>query len=584
MLILNLIFCGGGLAKPGIDSLRQLILKNSGDPTKLSVLYSDLSREYLRSGNDSSLQAAMTGLNLAEKANSLDGILHNCVSIGLYYLSSDSLNLARKYFLRALKISGKDSDPVLKMKTLNGLGYISDLQSDYAGALNYYMQGKELAEETGNIIWRADFLNNIAAFYNSAGVYEKSIRLFIEASNIYREKNDSVYYANSLVNIGRAYLGLKKYDSSLAYYRLAIPIQQRLKNYYGLANLYLGLSAIDFELSRFQESLANVNTGMKMIDSLDKTFHGSTAYMRANTEEQMGEIFQKIKNYSEAESHYRNAIKYSKQGSFLLYETNALGGLSEIMEITGRIDSALFYSKLHHRFADSLWLLSNKQKIVLTELEFSFKNQQEKQRIETEKGEAISARNKMIFILSISLVFGISLLLLLLYLLQRNKTRHTNLQKINLELENVSLEKDVDLKNKELVLQSMNLAERKEVMTEMSNKLQVIIQTSTEENISPLRTLLHDFNSKSSERFWDEFNAHFRDVHPQFYTSLTKDHPGLTPTEIKLCAFIRLNLTTKEIEQLTRKSENTIKIARHRLRHKLGLGRADNLTGYLNKY
>ncbi|MCX6282048.1 MAG: tetratricopeptide repeat protein [Bacteroidetes bacterium] len=577
-------FSGNIPIQPSIDSLKHMIINGKRDPGKLSVLYAQLAREYYKTGSDSCVPTALTGLKLAENAGCQDGIRSNCIYLGLCYLKSDSLNLAKKYLLKALVLINLQTDPLEKMRILNGLGYISDLQSDYAGALKYYMQGKKVAEETVNNLWRADFLNNIAAFYNSAGMYQKSVGLFKEASNIYSENKDSTYYANSLVNLGRAYLGLKKFDSAITYYNLALPIQLRLKNYYGLANLYLGLTEIKIQQSKLQDAIDLLKIGMEMIDSLDKGFHGSGLFMKVDAEQAMGLIYLKMKEYRQAESHYRIVRKLAQQGSFLQYETEAIKGLSEVMEKKGQKDSALFFARLYQKYSDSLWQIRDNQKIILTELEFAFKNDQEKNKIEIEKQQVVKARNNLIYILIFSIVVGTSMVFLLLYLLQRNKARHINLVKKNLELENINLEKDIDLKNKELLIQSINLAEKKEVMSEMSDKLQGLIDSSVSPDDNPMRNLLRDFKNKNSENFWDEFNARFRDVHPQFYSSLTKDHPGLTPNEIKLCAFIRLNLTTKEIELLTRKSENTIKIARHRLRHKLGLGREENLTSFLNKF
>lgn len=55
----------------------------------------------------------------------------------------------------------------------------------------------------------------------------------------------------------------------------------------------------------------------------------------------------------------------------------------------------------------------------------------------------------------------------------------------------------------------------------------------------------------------------------------------LTPNERKLCAFLRLNMTTKEIAELTEQSPRAVEVARHRLRKKLKLNRSENLTSYL---
>jgi DNA-binding CsgD family transcriptional regulator len=71
------------------------------------------------------------------------------------------------------------------------------------------------------------------------------------------------------------------------------------------------------------------------------------------------------------------------------------------------------------------------------------------------------------------------------------------------------------------------------------------------------------------------------DVHQEFYQRLNEMFPDLTPNEKKLAAFLRLNMTTKDISAITYQSTDSIKIARSRLRHKLGLTQDDNLIAFL---
>jgi len=73
-------------------------------------------------------------------------------------------------------------------------------------------------------------------------------------------------------------------------------------------------------------------------------------------------------------------------------------------------------------------------------------------------------------------------------------------------------------------------------------------------------------------------------VHESFIKELQSEHPTLTSNELKLCAFVSLNLSTKEIAAITLQSEDSIKKARYRLRKKLCLDEKDNLLVYLSKY
>jgi DNA-binding CsgD family transcriptional regulator len=83
---------------------------------------------------------------------------------------------------------------------------------------------------------------------------------------------------------------------------------------------------------------------------------------------------------------------------------------------------------------------------------------------------------------------------------------------------------------------------------------------------------------------WKEFETHFANVYEDFYKRLVQRHPELTPGERKLCAMLRLKLSTKEIATLTLQNPQTIDIARYRIRKKLQLSQDINLVSYLSGF
>lgn len=87
-----------------------------------------------------------------------------------------------------------------------------------------------------------------------------------------------------------------------------------------------------------------------------------------------------------------------------------------------------------------------------------------------------------------------------------------------------------------------------------------------------------------NENFWNEFETRFTDVHVDFYKNLASKHPGLTSNERKLCAFLKLDLTTKEIASITFQNAKSIDMARYRLRKRLGLDGDESLQNYLQQF
>jgi len=82
---------------------------------------------------------------------------------------------------------------------------------------------------------------------------------------------------------------------------------------------------------------------------------------------------------------------------------------------------------------------------------------------------------------------------------------------------------------------------------------------------------------------WEEFKFHFEKVHQGFFTRLTGKFPGLTTKYQRLCAYIHLGLSTKELAGLINVTPESAEIGRIRLRKKLSLSRAENLNSFLQK-
>lgn len=86
----------------------------------------------------------------------------------------------------------------------------------------------------------------------------------------------------------------------------------------------------------------------------------------------------------------------------------------------------------------------------------------------------------------------------------------------------------------------------------------------------------------SNLKVWEEFEYVFVQVHPDFFETLGTRFPDLTPNEKRLSALLRLNLSTKDISNITHQSVHSITVARTRLRKKLGLSNTnENLVTFL---
>ena len=141
-----------------------------------------------------------------------------------------------------------------------------------------------------------------------------------------------------------------------------------------------------------------------------------------------------------------------------------------------------------------------------------------------------------------------------------------------------------ETKNKELISKVIVMVERRERVLSAIDCLQKYKSSSHndyEKQVYHVLNIIRQQFETSSE--WDEFESYFLDVYKNFYKKLNKKHPNLTSREVRLCAFLKLKMNTKEIANLTNLSVKTVEDYRTNLRKKLGLPKKINLIQYISK-
>lgn len=152
-------------------------------------------------------------------------------------------------------------------------------------------------------------------------------------------------------------------------------------------------------------------------------------------------------------------------------------------------------------------------------------------------------------------------------------------QKID-KLENEKLKTEIDLKNDQLTTITMQLVKNNEFI----QNIQKDLLTSLEQNApkGKLRKISKNIDTElSKDQSWDEFAYHFDQVHGNYLQKLSENNIKLSPREIKLAAFLRMNMSSKEIAVMLNITLRGVELARYRLRKKLNLTREQNLVEYL---
>ncbi|MBI3883135.1 MAG: transcriptional regulator [Sphingobacteriales bacterium] len=165
-----------------------------------------------------------------------------------------------------------------------------------------------------------------------------------------------------------------------------------------------------------------------------------------------------------------------------------------------------------------------------------------------------------------------------IYELERNKTENELIA-----LRNEKLETDILLKNSELASSAMLLVKKGDQFASLKEELEKIMKSSNNPKaIADLKKINKALDEGSGrDKEWENFTKHFDIVHNNFLINLKEIHPTITATESKLSAYLRMNLSSKEIAQLMNISVRGVEISRYRLRKKLELPTGANLFDYL---
>jgi len=181
---------------------------------------------------------------------------------------------------------------------------------------------------------------------------------------------------------------------------------------------------------------------------------------------------------------------------------------------------------------------------------------------------------KMYAIMSVAVVPGIKQII-------SSITNITERKKAELQLQQMMV-----LKDRELALSAISLAQNTELNTMFISKLNMLKQSNKGniEQLSIISDLISDVSKNQQNYNWENFVNQFTLIYPNYINAILTVHPELTSSDIKLCTLLRLHISTKDIANITNLTYDSIRVFRTRLRKKLKLGSDEGLVAYLMQF
>lgn len=389
-----------------------------------------------------------------------------------------------------------------------------------------------------------------------SSMYKEAVDYFAQALSLARQMGNKLLLGCSYSNLGIAYAYQKENNQALLYFNCSLKISEQHNFWILLLHNYLNFASFYKDSKQFKES---EECCRKAISIAQSNKNWRTLCVAMNT---LGQNKLEQSKYIEGLPYAYKGDSIAKKLSLMNEMTVSSLLISDLYAGIHQNDSALKYYKLYSCCKDSLYSRQNQTNLQKIKFEYQIKEQQALQ-------QQKSIRNGIITTL---LILGLLIIITKYILISRNKSRKLKL-----------IECDLDYKKREITSKMMYIRKKNEAIASIAGKLEESKHLFSGKS-SPLIThTIKELSTNSQNESWQEFEIRFKEVDPDFFRKLSDRFPRLTPNDKKLCAYLKLNLSTKEIASLLNLSVNSILSARYRLRKKLDLNKADtNINQFLD--
>lgn len=368
-------------------------------------------------------------------------------------------------------------------------------------------------------------LNTIGIIQSKNKQFERANKTFEYVIKYAINQEDLSLLAQVYSNLANSKRREKKYDEALSYMNKSDSLCQKLNLEYGLVINMINRSELFLEQKKFRNALNEILIAEKFV----------------------------IEKY--------NNPKLNMEFYSILYKI--YDGLSD------NTNANLFYRKYNELKQQ---FLGDIPRSIISEWELT--TEREKFLKKMNDNEVIRKNYLKIALISIIVLFVASIIYFI-------KNKNYILEKNEAALEKQKIQYDLELKSKELLTESINNFTIQNTKNWIFEELDTLLKDLPLSHQKKFVNLRRKLKSNSNDQFMTEFEARFIGVYEVFYQKLKSIAPDLTPNELRICAFMRLHISSKEIAYLTNRTIGTIDNTRSIIRKKLKLDENESLQQFL---
>ena len=512
----------------------------------------------------------------------------NLIKLG--HKEKENRNYAKAMeYLMEVKIYANENQ-LLDMQSvaLNSMGIVYLKILDYEKAMECYLDAYQIASELANDKRKGIILNNIAVLYSENNDFDKALEYLDIAYKIAKELNNSASMLTTLNNMSSYSIKKGDWEQTGKYLAKAEKI---LKNY-SADTLYI--FAIQYQKTEYFYFKKEYDLAEQLaLDALNQDVGKWDKDLEIEYLLTLSKIYHAKKMTPQAISFAKDALKNIPNLPMTIEIYTHLSDLyraANLPSLVMQCQDSIIMMK------DSLAKLNNMSQLQRGQIQFDMRNLEKKM----EENNARQKQERIIF--TFIFLFAIALFLLILYIrttknkqskitaeLKFEKEKNENLvlekrlreQETQALLEQTAYKNEIDLKNKQLVSQTLFQLSKNELIEEISHALSNIPNQS---DIPELQPIIHKMQSQIKElsgEDWNSFLIYFDQTNPSFLAILQEKHPDLTANDIRFLSYVYLNLDTKEIAKLLHITPEYCKKKKQNLAHKLEVP-SSKLFNYLS--
>lgn len=590
-IITILFYTNLSYSQSRIDSLEKIVTEYYRDSISegtLEALYS-LSQYYRFKNPVKSLEYSTELKDLAILEGNDQFVADAFSQIGNSYYDLGIFYLAYENYYQALEIFKELDNTSYVANSLNDIGNLNISQSLYDLALEHFSQALRYIEDgdlTEDPLKYAEALANtycnISEVYKRQNDYDTAKYFALEAFKLQKKSGDLIQLGKTLLVLGSLYIEID-IPTALAYFQQAEKLFEIEENESFLAATYRYYGDVYKQIEEFDKAIEYYHSSLELYLTEENRFQV------INLLTIIGRLQLENDKPDDAISIAERVLDLSKKSGFLVQQRDIYMLLSDIYKYQGDYETSLENYKNYTILLDSLY--SSQVIQTMTRIEVLNETEIKEREIAIQR---LSISRKNIMLIALIVVVVLMILVIVFIIRRHNYMQKTSKiiseqqhkiysqQKMIMEQEKENLTKELEYKNQEVTYKTMNLLQVNEYYIQLIDDLAKANEQSSNPEISRIvRDMRNKIKTEASEKTWQEFEMLFKQLHQDFFTNLNTRYSDLTTNEKRLCSFLRLNMTTKNISTITGQSIRSIEIARTRLRKKLQLSTEENLVNFI---